>query len=118
MTPDELKRRTKAFAVEIIKLAATIPTNVATSVVVRQLVKSGTSVGANYREACRAKSRADFVSKLSTAEGEADETKYWLEVLSESGNARAEAIAGLSEEAEQLVRILVASINTARGHKR
>ena len=118
MTSNELKRRTRAFAVAVIKFAQTLPKDPATLVIMRQLVKSGTSVGANYRSSCRAKSRADFVSKMTTAEEEADETQYWLEVLVEASIVNAEAVAVLHDEADQLVRILVASINTARGSRR
>ena len=93
MTPAELKQRTKKFAVDIIAFSATLPRDLTVDVINRQLVKSGTGVGANYRGSCRAKSRADFVVKLTTAEEEGD-------------------------EADQLVRIFVSSINTARGHAR
>jgi four helix bundle protein len=118
MTPDELKRRTKALAVKIVRLAATLPSDAATAVIVRQLVKSGTAVGANYRSSCRAKSRADFVCKLTTAEEEADETAYWLEILVETSTVPPTRVADLIDEAEQLVRIFVASIKTARGFSR
>jgi four helix bundle protein len=84
----------------------------------RQLVKSGTSVGANYRASCRAKSRADFIAKLTTAEEEADETRYWLEVLVEADLVPRESVARLLDESEQLIRIFVASIKTARGFSR
>ena len=118
MTPEQLKRRTKAFAVRIVRLAATLPTDTVTTTIVRQLVKSGTGTGANYRSSCRAKSRPDFISKLTTAEEEADETQYWLELLVEASISQPEAVAALIDEAEQLVRIFVASIKTARGFSR
>jgi four helix bundle protein len=118
MTPEELKQRTKVFAVLIVKLVRTLPTDVATVVIARQLVRSGMSVGANYRASCRAKSRADFVSKMTTVEEEADEALYWLEVLVETSTVTRESIGGLLDEAEQLVRIVVASIKTARGRER
>jgi four helix bundle protein len=118
MTPAELKQRTKVFAVLVVKLVRTLPTDVATAVIARQLVRSGMSVGANYRAACRAKSPADFVSKMTTVEEEADEARYWLEVLVETSTMTRESVAGLLDEAEQLVRIIVASIKTARGHGR
>jgi len=118
MTPEQLKQRTKTFAVAIVKFAASLPTDSITSVIGRQLVKSGTSVGANYRASCRAKSRADFVSKLTTAEEEADETQYWLELLVEASIVSRVAVDKLLDESEQLVRILVASIKTARGYSR
>ncbi len=81
-------------------------------------MRSGTSVGANYRSSCRAKSEADFISKMSTVEEEADETGYWLEMLIETKVVQAHAIAALVSEADQLVRIAVASIKTARGRSR
>jgi four helix bundle protein len=95
-----------------------LPTDPAVVVVTRQMVKSGTSAGANYRSSCRAKSRADFVSKMTTAEEEADETQYWLDVLVDADIVKASAVAALIDEADQLVRIFVASINTARGSSR
>jgi four helix bundle protein len=118
MTPSELKLRTKRFAVDIVKFARTLPTDPVTVVIARQIVKSGTSVGANYRSSCRGKSKADFISKIAIAEDEADETQYWLEVLVESGAVRPDAVAKYMDEADQLVRIFVASINTARGSRR
>jgi four helix bundle protein len=118
VTPDELKQRTRAFAVNILKFTGTLPTDIATVVIARQLIKSGTSVGANYRASCRAKSRADFIAKMTTSEEEADETRYWLELLVETRVVGQEKTAALLDEAEQLVRIFVASIKTARGGSR
>jgi four helix bundle protein len=118
MTPNELKLRTKRFAVEVIKFAKTLPTDPVTAVITRQLVKSGTSVGANYRSSCRARSKPDFIAKMGIAEDEADETQYWLEVLIEAGIVRADTVAMMRDEAEQLVKIFVSSINTARGGSR
>src|SRR6266498_3761834 len=85
MTSNELKARTKRFAIDVIVFAKSLPGDPVTAVMTRQLVKSGTSVGANYRSSCRAKSRADFIAKMAIAEDEADETQYWLEVLVEGG---------------------------------
>ena len=118
MTPEQLKQRTRAFAVAIVKFTASLPKDSIIDVIARQLVKSGTAVGANYRSSCRAKSRADFVSKLTTAEEEADETQYWLELLVEASIVNRPAVEKLLDESEQLVRILVASIKTARGFSR
>jgi four helix bundle protein len=118
MTPEQMKRRTKAFAVAIVKFAASLPRDPVTELIARQLVKSGTSVGANYRSSCRAKSRPDFVAKLTTAEEEADETQYWLEILVEASMVNRDAVDKLLDESEQLVRIFVASIKTARGFSR
>ena len=86
--------------------------------ITRQLVKSETSVGANYRSSCRAKSRADFIAKMSIAEDETDETGSWLEVLVEAGVIGPETVARFADEADQLTRIVVASIKTARGGSR
>ena len=118
VTADELKHRTKTFAVEIVKLARTLPNDVATHHFAGQLVRSGTAVGANYRASCRAKSRADFVSKMTTVEEEADETLFWLELLVETETVPRKTVATLMDEAEQLLRIVVASIKTARGRRR
>jgi len=106
MNPEELKKRTKAFTVRIINLVDRLPD-----------VRSGMSVGANYRAACRAKSRADFISKLGTVEEESDETLYWMELLIESGKMKAAALSGLMREAAEILAITVASINTARAGK-
>ena len=118
MTTDELKQRTKTFAVEIVKFTRKLPNDVATDHIARQLVRSGTAVGSNYRASCRGKSRADFVSKMTTVEEEADETLFWLEVLVETDTVPRKAVATLMDEAEQLLRIVVASIKTARGSRR
>ena len=85
MDPIELKTRTKAFAVRVIKLVDKLPDSRASNAIARQMVRSGMSVGANYRAACRAKSRADFIAKLGIVEEECDETVYWMELLVESG---------------------------------
>ena len=118
MTTDETKARTKSFALRIIKLVEALPSNRTSDVIGRQLVRSGTSVGANYRAACRAKSIADFVAKMGTVEEEADESSFWLEVIIESGLMKEEMVKDLMNEADQIVAIIVSSINTARGHKR
>jgi four helix bundle protein len=118
VTPDELKHRTKTFAVEIVKFERKLPIDVATTHIARQLVKSGTAVAANYRSSCRAKSPADFISKMTTVEEEADETLFWLELLVESDTVPRKAVSTLLNEAEQLLRIVVASIKTARGRSR
>ena len=118
MTPAELRLRTKRFAVDVIRFAKTLPLDSVTSVVARQLVRSSSSVGANYRASCRARSRADFIAKISIAEGEADETVFWLELLVEAGVVTEAAASPHLNEGEQLTRIFVASINTARGGPR
>ena len=114
MNPEEFKKRTKALAVRVINLVDSLPNSRATNIIPNQLVRSGTSVGANYRAACRAKSRADFISKLGTVEEEADETLYWMELLIESGKVKASVLANLLRETGEILAITVASINTAR----
>jgi four helix bundle protein len=118
MNAKELKQRTKAFAVRIVKLVDSLPRTPAGNVLGRQLLRSGTSVGANYRAACRAKSSADFISKMGTVEEEADETGYWMELLVEAGVVKPAKLELLLREANELVAITVASINTTRGHTR
>ena len=91
-----------------------LPKTEAARVVGRQVLRSGTSVGANYRAACRAKSRADFVSKMGTVEEECDETMFWIELLGESGEVKESRLTPLWNEAEELLKIVVASAQTAR----
>ncbi len=114
MTPDELKGRTKRFALATIKLVGTLPRTEAARIIGGQMLRSGTSVGANYRAACRARSRAEFASRVGVAEEEADETLYWLELLEESGLLKGERIKGLMIEANELVAIFAASRKTAK----
>jgi four helix bundle protein len=114
MTPDELRARTKAFGLRVIRLAEALPRGRTGDIIGRQLVRCGTSVGANYRAACRARSQADFVAKMHVVEEEADEAQYWLEMLSEAGLVKPAALGKLKQEAEELLAIAIASINTAR----
>ena len=111
---DALKRRTRDFALAIIRLAQALPDHRAAQVLGRRLLRSGTAVGANYRSACRARSRADFVSKIAITEEEADETLYWLELLKEAGYVDRETHDRLHDEADQLTAIFSASRKTAR----
>jgi four helix bundle protein len=115
MTPEELKQRTKAFALQIIKLVDAMPRSLADQIIGRRLLRSATSVGANYRAACRAQSRPEFAAKVSIVVEEADETLYWLELLGESGLMMPERLAGLVNEANELVAIATASRKTAKG---
>jgi four helix bundle protein len=114
----EFQQRTKRFGLEVIALIRTLPTDVVSTTLARQLVKSCTGVGANYRHACRAKSQADFISKMGNVEEEADESLYWLEVIVEGHLIPAKRVEPLLEEGQQLLRMVVASINTARGDPR
>ncbi|MCS7211164.1 MAG: four helix bundle protein [Chloroherpetonaceae bacterium] len=117
MTSDELKARTKQFALRIIKLTEALPKTMTADVIGRQLLRSATSVAANYRSACRARSRADFVSKITVVEEEADETMFWLELIVESGLVSENRLADLYKEAKELTAIFTASGRTAKHSK-
>jgi four helix bundle protein len=91
-----------------------LPRNRAAEVIGRQVLRSGTSVGANYRSACRAKSAADFVAKMHIVQEEADESLYWMELLTDAGIVPKPRLESLMQEADEIVAIVVASINTAR----
>ena len=114
MSNENLKKRTKKFALEVIKFFEALPKNETCRILGRQLLRAGTSVGANYRAACRAKSNADFISKMGTVEEEADESNYWIELLIEDGKVSEAKAAPLLKEANELLAITVSSINTAR----
>ena len=114
MSNENLKQRTKKFALEVIKLVETLPNDRTSRVIGGQLLRAGTSVGANYRAACRAKSAADFISKMGNVEEEADESGYWVELLVDAAKLKPEKAARLLDESGELVAISVASINTAR----
>jgi len=114
----DLATRTKRFAVEIIRLYSRLPKSVEAQVLRRQVLRSGTSVGAQYREAMRAKSVPDFVSKIEGALQELEETRYWLELMVELGSLDGAArIATLIDETDELTAILVASVRTAKRRK-
>ncbi len=114
MTTAEFKRRTKAYALAVIGLVRELPRGEVSRVIGNQLLRSGTAVGANYRAAARAKSRADFISKMGTVEEECDESLYWMELLAEDGIVDADRLKSLMSEGEQLLAMVVASIRTAR----
>lgn len=113
-----LKGRTKSFALRVINLVNALPDGRSAEVIGRQLLRSATSVGANYRAACRAKSQADFIAKMGIVEEEADECMYWMELLSEAKLVQAEKLQPLMEENNELVAITVSSIKTARTNKK
>ena len=113
-----LKERTKAFALRIVRLVEGLPRSRTADVLGKQLLEAGTSVGANYRAACRAKSPADFISKMGIVEEEADETVYWMELLILSDLVRESDIADLIDEANQILAMTVSSIKTARMRKK
>ena len=114
MSNENLKQRTKTFALDVIKLVETLPNDRTSAVIGGQLLRAGTSVGANYRAACRAKSAADFISKMGTVEEEADESGYWVELLVAAAKLKPERAGHVLGESGELVAIAVASINTAR----
>ena len=114
MTPEELKKRTKQFALLILKVVKALPKGKDSDVITYQLLKSGTSVGANYRSACRPRSLADFVSKITIVEEEADESAFWLEIIIESGLLNNELTQSALKEANELTAIFTASGNTAK----
>src|SRR5882762_2188044 len=118
MNTEEMKARTRAFALRVIRLAESLP-NTPTAIVIRnQMLRCGTSVGANYRAACRAKSKPDFVSKMGIVEEEADETMFWIELLIDAGIVKRVRVAALLDEADEILSITVSSIKTARGFRR
>src|SRR3989440_6072425 len=110
----QLQDRTKKFAVRIINAFARLPKSEAARVITRQFLRSGTSLAANYRAACRSRSAADFISKISIATEESDETLFWFELLVESGLIRAQTVRPLMAECEELLKILSKSLATAK----
>jgi four helix bundle protein len=113
MTPKDLQERTKSFALRIMKFAEFLEKHAVGRYVGRQMFRSGTSVAANYRAACRAKSARDFISKLGIVVEEADETVFWLELSKEAGYVKEEQILQLMKEANEITAIMVASKNSA-----
>jgi len=114
MDEEEFKRRTKQLAIRVIRLADALPGNTPASVIGRQVVRSATSVGANYRAACRAKSRADMVNKLKIVEEEADETLYWLELIIEADLIPETRLTDLVNETDEILAMTIASLKTLR----
>jgi four helix bundle protein len=113
MTEDELKKRTKQFALRVLKLIAALPKTVPGRTIGNQLARSGTSVAANYRAACRARSKIEFISKLGIVEEEADESALWLELIIESGLMKAALVDPLWREADEIVAIITSSRKSA-----
>ena len=114
MTPKELKDRTKRFAVDIVTLCRELPTTIDGRRLGQQLLDCGTSVAANYRASCRARSRAEFISKLGVVLEEADESLFWLELMVDARVVSAARAEKLLQEADELTAIFVASLNTAK----
>ena len=113
MTETELKQRRQKFALRIFKLAEALPQTRTGNTIANQIIRSGSSVAANYRALCRSKSRADFINKTSIVEEDADETAFWLEPIADAGLLARSRIQPLLDEAHELVAILVASRRTA-----
>ncbi len=111
---DNLKDRTKKFALRVIRLVESLPKGRTSDVIGRQLLRSATSVAANYRAACRARSTADFVAKMGVVEEEADESIFWMELLIEVSIVEKRLLADLIKEADELLAIVVSSIKTAK----
>ncbi|MCH7987920.1 MAG: four helix bundle protein [Planctomycetes bacterium] len=111
---EQLLPRTKDFALRVIRLVESLPNSRTANVIGKQLLRSATSVGANYRAARRGRSNAEFCAKLGIVEEEADECVYWLELLAESGIVRVELLSNLMNEANEIVAMIVTSIRTAR----
>jgi four helix bundle protein len=114
MDAEELKQRTKKFGLNIIKLVESLPSTKTGKVIGNQLLRSALSVGANYRSACRGRSKADFISKVGITIEEADESQHWLEMLNEAGIVAPDKLKPLMQESNELVAILTASAKTAR----
>ena len=112
MTEQELKKRTKAFALRALKLVDSLPDTRSGRILANQLGRSGTADGANYRAACRSRSAAEMISKLSVVEEEADESCFWMELVAEHGLMSADKLAPLLREAGELTAIMVASRKT------
>jgi four helix bundle protein len=112
--PEQLRDRTKDFALRIVRLFRSLPYRTDSQVLGKQLLRCGTSVAANYRAVCRARSRAEFIARMGIVAEEADETVLWLELMTESGITKAEATKGLLAEARELTAIFTASQQTAK----
>jgi four helix bundle protein len=109
MDEQELKQRTKRFALRVIKLVDALPKTTVGRAIANQLMRAGTSVGANYRAACRSRSKAEFVARVGVVEEEADESAYWMELIIESGLMKPTLVNALIQEANELVAIMAAS---------
>src|SRR3989338_3611890 len=113
MKTDNLKQRTKEYALQVIRLVRALPSKPEGWVIGKQLLRSGTSVGANYRAACRARSRAEFVAKLGIVIEEADESAFWLDLIIESGLLKEDLVEPILKETDEILAIMINSSNTA-----
>ncbi len=118
MTTAELKARTKEFALRVIRLVDVLPNTVKGRAIANQIMRSATSIAANYRGACRARSRAEFIAKIGVVEEEADETAFWLELIIDSNIHGKTQIEPLLKEASELVAIMAASRKSAIGNRK
>jgi four helix bundle protein len=118
MNSIELKKRTQKFAIDVIKFTEELPSKRSINILVNQLLRCSSSVGANYRSACRGKSMADFINKIVIVEEEADESVYWLELMEGAGLVNFEAISMLKKEANELTAIFTAIGKTAKENQR
>lgn len=118
MNEPQMKNRTKQFALRVLMMADALPTSRSGNVIANQIVRCSTSVAANYRALCRAKSRADFINKTSIVEEEADETGFWLELVVDAGLMTAARVKPLLDEASEITAMLVASRKTAVARSR
>ena len=118
MTREEMQDRTKTYANRIVKLCAALPNGWIAQTLGKQLLRCGTSVGANYRAVCRAKSNADFINKLRIVEEECDESLFWMEMLVDNNLVKPERISDLMKAADEILAIVVSSAKTARASGR
>jgi four helix bundle protein len=114
MNQEQMKMRTKEFAKQVINLCRQLPNTREGQLIGNQFFRAGTSVGANYRAACRARSKADFISKLAIVSEETDESLYWMEILAENSIMSLKLLNGLMNEARELIAIFISSLNTAK----
>lgn len=117
MDQEEFKQRTKQLGLRVIRLVQALPNEPVARTIGDQLLRSGTSVGANYRAACRARSAADMIAKLKIVEEEADETLYWLELLTEADIVPQARLTSLMTETDEILAMVVASIRTLRARR-
>ena len=118
MDENELKQRTKRFALRVMKLVDVLPKNTVGRAIGGQLMRSGTSVGANYRAVCRARSKAEFIAKVGVVEEEADESAFWMELIIEGGLMKPSLVNALLQEANELVAIMAASRKSASANRK
>lgn len=114
MKPEQLKNRTKSFALEVMKLLRELPSGIESSVISRQLIRAATSVAANYRAACRARSHAEFLSKIKIVEEEADESSFWLELIVDAKLLSFNKVQPCLNESSELTAIFSATAKTVK----